>query len=85
MISIVYCKCGESDINLDGFCVKCNKDRRDPECNVCKERHQKESGCSTETVAKLIDKSYWSGVLDAGMDSKIFEAALIKGENGELD
>ena len=26
MISIVYCKCGESDINLDGFCVKCNKE-----------------------------------------------------------
>jgi len=88
MISIVYCECGESDLK-EGFCAKCNKDRRDPECDVCKERHQNDehfkSGCNTETVAKLIDQSYWIGAMHAGMDNSVFEAALIKGENGDLD
>lgn len=56
-----------------------------PVCKGCDTEHFDDEPCDQEAIQKKLDKAYWSGVLDGGMDSATFEAALIKGENGELD
>lgn len=58
---------------------------RIPVCQGCETKHFEDEPCDMESLQKKVDRVYWNGVLDGGMDSRTFEAALIKGENGELD
>ena len=48
--------CGATGVDQDGRCEDCGKDRRPPECDVCRERHIVEMGCPTEAVRALVEQ-----------------------------
>ena len=60
-------------------------DVKKPICSGCEQKHFPNEPCDIEATQRKMEKMYWTGVLDGGMDRDRFEIAIIKSENAEID